>query len=417
MAGLLEALDGDAAVDAAVTDRAYVRAMLDVEAALARALERAGRAPAGAGEAVTAALAALDVDPAELGARALGAGNPVVPLVADAVGAVPEPYRAAVHLGATSQDVMDSALMVLADHARDLVLDHLDRALAAAVGLAQEHRDTLMVARTLGQPALPTTFGAKVAGWLDGLRAAADGLRAAELAVQLGGAAGTLAAYEGAGTDVAAFLAEELGLADPGRPWHTERSRVWALAQALAAVPLAAGKVGTDVALMSQGEVGELSEGTPGGSSAMPQKKNPVASVLLVAAARRVPGLVSTVLSAGLHEHERATGSWHAEWAPLRDLFRLAGGSAARVADLLEGLRVDAGAMRANLDAAQPGVLAEAYATARISELGRAGAQEAARAAVAEATRTGEPLGDPAGYLGSVADIIDRAVADATATH
>ncbi|MFH5824010.1 lyase family protein [Georgenia sp. AZ-5] len=411
LSGLFEALDGEESVDAAVSDRAFVRAMLDVEAALARALEGAGRAPGGTGAAVTEALEALDVDPGDLGRRAQGAGNPVVPLVEDAVAAVPEPHRSAVHLGATSQDVLDTAVMLVADHARERILAELARAADAAARLADEHRGTLMVARTLGQPALPTTFGAKVAGWLRGLHGAAGSLEGLELAVQLGGAAGTLAAYDGDGLRVMRLLAGELGLDDPGSPWHTERSRVRALAQALAGVVLAAGKVATDVALMSQAEVREVAEGAPGGSSAMPQKKNPVASVLLVASARRVPGLVAAVLGAGLHEHERATGSWHAEWVPVRDLARLAGGAAARVANLLEGLLVDPEAMRRNLDAAQPGVMAEAYAAPLIPAIGRAAAQEAARTAVEDATRTGEPLGDPATYLGSVDEMVDRALA------
>lgn len=409
---MLAALDGDADVDAQVSDAALVRAMLDVEAGLARALSRAGLAPAEAGNAVTAALKTLDVDPGDLGHRALAAGNPVVPLVPDAVAAVPEEHRWVVHLGATSQDVLDTALMLCTSRALEPLREHLSRALDAAARLAAEHRSTPMVARTLGQPALPMTFGLKTAGWLSGLRAASVRLDRVELAVQLGGAAGTLAAYSDKGLDVQRLLAEELGLADPGIPWHTERSRVRDLALALAGVVLAAGKVATDVLLLAQAEVGEVAEGTPGGSSAMPHKSNPVASVLLVAAARRVPGLVSSLLSAGLHEHERATGSWHAEWSPLRELVRLAGGSAARVADLLAGLRVDTDALRRNLDAAGPGVMSEAYAGSLILRLGRAGAQEAARQAVLDAERRGVPLGDPTSYLGSAEAVVDRVLGD-----
>lgn len=405
---MLEALDGDPSVDAEVSDESLVRAMLDVEAALARSLSRAGMAATSAGQAVTDAAASMHVDPIDLGRRAVGAGNPVVPLVQDLLSRVPEPDRAAVHLGATSQDVLDTALMLCADRARKPLQDSLSRAVAAAVRLTRDHRETLMVARTLGQPALPTTFGLKASGWLAGLSAAASSLRSAELAVQLGGAAGTLAAYSGEGLHVAQLLADELDLADPGVPWHTERSRVHALAAALAAVVLAAGKVATDVLLMAQPEVGEVREGAPGGSSAMPHKQNPLASVLLVASARRAPGLVSSVLSAALHEHERATGSWHAEWVPLRDLARLAGGSAARVADLLESVRVDVDALRRNLDAAGPGVMSEAYAGQLIPTLGRDAAQDAARDALREAERTGRSLGDPATYLGSATAIVDR---------
>lgn len=410
LTGLLEALDGDPTVDAAVSDAALVAAMVDVEAGLVRALSRAGLVSEETGRRVTDALARVTVDPADLGRRSLSSGNPVVPLVAGLVDAVPEPDGAAVHLGATSQDVLDSALMLAASRARVRVLEELHRAVAAASRLAAEHRRTLMVARTLGQPALPTTFGLKASGWSSGLVQASRRLADAEAAAQLGGAGGTLAAYGGKGLDVLSLLSAELGLVDPGAPWHTERSRVHAWAFALAEVVLAAGKVATDVLLMAQAEVGEVTEGAPGGSSAMPHKQNPVASVLLVAAARRAPVLVASVLSAGLHEHERATGSWHAEWVPLRDLVRLAGGSAARVADLLENLRVHPDVLRRNLDAAGPGVMSEAYAGERIATLGRAGAQEAARQAVSEAERTGTTLGEPSGYLGSADALVERAL-------
>ena len=357
---MLESLDGDALVDDAVSDAALVRAMLDVEAGLARALERVGLAATGSGDALTSAFAELDIDPADLGRRAVSAGNPVVPLLEDMLAAVPDDGRDAVHLGATSQDVLDSALMLCARRALEPMQQSLLRACQDAARLAAEHRSTPMLGRTLGQPALPTTFGLKAAGWLAGLEEARSRLAGVELAVQLGGAAGTLAAYGDHGLDVVRLLADETGLADPGVPWHTERSRVHALAAALAAVTLAAGKVATDVLLMTQAEVAEVAEGSPGGSSAMPHKRNPVASVLLVSAARRAPALVGAVLSAGLHEHERATGSWHAEWVPLRDVLRLAGGAAARVADLLSELQVDADALRRNLDAAGTDVLAGA---------------------------------------------------------
>ncbi len=440
LSGLLEALDGDPAVDIAVSDEALVRAMLDVEAALARALERAGRVPAGTGRVVTDALAGLRVDPGDLGRRGT-AGNPVVPLVADALAAVPEDASIAVHLGATSQDILDTALMLCARRTLEPLLRHLVRATDAAARLTDRHRRTLMLARTLGQPALPTTFGLKAAGWLAGLSVAHQeltALRDVGLVAQLGGAAGTLAGYGDDGLDVARLLAEELDLTDPGTPWHTQRSPVHRLAAALASVTTATGKVATDVLLMSQAEIGEVAEGSPGDSSAMPHKRNPVASVLLVSAARRAPGLVGTVLTAGLHEHERATGSWHAEWVPLRDLLRLAGGAAARVADLLEQLRVAEHAMRRNLDAATPGVLSEAVAGLLIPALGRTAAQQVARRATAEANRRRCPLaeavatdpdvaalvssgaldpasvqaiGDPAGYLGAADRIIDRALA------
>ena len=364
---MLESLDGDSLVDGAVADAALVRAMLDVEAGLVRALERLGIVASGAGGAVTSALADLDVDPADLGRRAVTSGSPVVPLVADLRDAVPDDVRAAVHVGATSQDVLDTALMLCARRAMDPLQESLSRACEAASRLAAQHRSTPMLARTLGQPAQPTTFGLRAAGWFGGLEAARNRLAGVELAAQLGGAAGTLAAYGGRGLDALAVLADETGLADPGAPWHTERSRVHVLAAALAGVTVAAAKVATDVLLMAQAEVAEIGEGSPGGSSSMPHKRNPVESVLLVSAARRAPGLASAVLAAGVHEHERATGSWHAEWVPVRDLLRLAGGAAARVAHLLASLQVDAAAMRRNLDAAGADVLVGTRLEAHVS--------------------------------------------------
>lgn len=357
MTGMLAALDGDPAVDRAVDDDALVRAMLDVEAALARAAAAAGLVPAESAAAVTDAANGLDLDPAELGRRAVDSGTPVIPLVQALVSSVPDSARDAVHVGATSQDIIDTALQLVAHRALGPLLGHLDEAAGRTAHLASAHRDTAAVARTLGQPALPTTFGLRVAGWLNGLDTAADELlriRTTRLAVQLGGAAGTMAAYGDNGPRVAALLADELGLRDPGLPWHTERSRVLGLGSALGGAVVACGKIATDVVLLSQAEVGELAEARPGGSSAMPHKRNPARSVLVVAAARRAPGLVSTLYASGVHEQERATGAWHAEWPTLRELLRIAGGAAGHTAAVLTGLRVDTAAMRRNLDAAGP---------------------------------------------------------------
>lgn len=435
MAGLLGALDGDPAVDRVVDDRALIRAMLEVEAALARAVAGVGRISAESAAAVTRAAEALDVDADELGRRAAESGNPVIPLVRDLVGAVAQDARGAVHVGATSQDVLDTALQLLAYRALGPVLDHLSSAADGAAALAETHRDTLMVARTLGQPALPAMFGLRAAGWMTGIDAAADQLhevRATRLAIQLGGAAGTMAAYEPDGPEIAARLAADLGLADPGVPWHTERSRVHALGAALGAAVAACGKVATDVILLSQAEVGELSEGVPGTSSAMPHKRNPSQSVLIVAAAHRAPGLVASLLTSGMHEQERATGSWQAEWPVLRDLLRLAGGAGARAATIIAGLQIHPDAMKRNLDAACPGVMSEALAGRLLPILGRTGAQDAVRRALETAPGGGAELAaalradpavaadvsanelmqllEPANYTGAAATLIDRAL-------
>src|SRR6266536_4421515 len=328
-------------------DEAWLQAMLDAEAGLARALERAGLAPAGAGAAVTAAADASRFDAGDLGRRAALTGNPVPPLARALAAAVPGWAAGTVHHGATSQDILDTAAMLVAGRALDVILADLAGAAAAAAGLAEAHQETIMIGRTLLQQAVPVTFGLVAAGWLTAVDEAARALArvaAGRLAVQFGGAAGTLAALGQDGPRVAALLAAELGLAVPVLPWHTDRLRILDLAAALAAAAAVLGKIARDVTLLAQSEVAEVREGGTGrgGSSAMPQKSNPVASVLILGCTRRAPGLLAT----------RAAGGWHAEWEPLADLLRLTGSAASWGAELLAGLAVDAGRMRANLDAA-----------------------------------------------------------------
>jgi 3-carboxy-cis,cis-muconate cycloisomerase len=364
-AGLLTPLSGAGAVAARLTDEEWVRALLDVERALSRAAARHGLVPADLAERV--ATADYAVDPAELAAAAVEGGNPVIPLVRlmrAAVGAA----GTAVHPGATSQDVVDTALVLLVRRAGEPLLADLRGAAAAAAALAAAHRDTPMTARTLLQAALPTTFGLVAAGWAAGLDAATRELAARidALPVQLGGAAGTLAGSDPA---VADTLAELLGLVPQGVPWHTERTRVGALAGALGVAAGACGKVATDVVLLAQTEVGEVSEGAPGDSSSMPHKRNPIAAVTARAAARRAPGLVATLLAAMDHEHQRAAGPWHAEWATLADLLAVTGGAAARLRTSLEGLAVHPEAMARNLvgapDTGHAGVFVDRILEAR----------------------------------------------------
>src|SRR5689334_17541602 len=301
-------------------DAAWLRAMLDAEAGLARALERAGLAPAGAGEAVTAAARAGNFDPNELGGFAALTGNPVPGLARALARQVPQTAVSAVHRGATSQDIVDTAAMLLAKRAIGVMQADLARAADAAAGLAAAHRDSIMIGRTLLQQAVPVTFGLVAAGWLTSLDEARAGLDAVgpRLAVQFGGAAGTLASLGEAGQRVTALLATELGLAVPVLPWHTDRLRIIDLGAALARVAAALGKIARDVTLLAQSEVGEVSEGggtggadqrgadqqaaaaSPrrGGSSAMPHKHNPVASIAILGCTRQVPGLLATLAAA-----------------------------------------------------------------------------------------------------------------------
>ncbi|MES9607986.1 3-carboxy-cis,cis-muconate cycloisomerase [Actinomadura sp. NPDC000929] len=351
-AGLLSPVRAGTEAEAATSDRAYLTAMLDAEAALARAQARLGLVPAAAAEAITAAADAYRFDLPGIARRARGSGNPVVPLVAD-LRALAGAAGEHVHKGATSQDIADTGAMLVAARARRVVLAHLDRALDALAGLAARYRDTPMPARTLGRQALPTTFGAKAAGWLMGCLEAREGLAAVSLPVQLGGPAGTLDAFGDRAFDLVEAYAQETGLARPVLPWHTRRTPVARLAAALAVAAGALGKIATDVWLLAQSEVGEVAEAAGagrGGSSSMPHKRNPALSALVRSAALQVPAQVQVVLAAQAAPHERPAGEWHAEWQPLRECLRLTGGAAETAAELLDGLEVSTELMRADLD-------------------------------------------------------------------
>ncbi|MER7892582.1 3-carboxy-cis,cis-muconate cycloisomerase [Micromonospora sp. NPDC094482] len=429
---LLGGLSGAADVDTELGDTSLLQAMLDVEAALARAEAECGLLPAAAAEAIAEQCRAERYDPAALGRAADAAGNPVVPLVRELTAAVPESARAWVHHGATSQDVLDTALVLVAVRAITPLLRHLDGAADAAAGLADTHRDTVQLARTLGQQAAPTTFGLAAAGWLLGLAQARTGLKQASdtLPAQLGGAVGTLAALGPTGPTVAERFATHLGLVAPPLPWHTRRQPLLNLAAALGGLIAATGTIAVDVGLLAQTEVAEVAEGGTGrgGSSAMPHKRNPVDSILVTAAARRAPGLIATLFTAAVQEHQRATGGWHAEWEPLLDLLHLAGGAAARTARMLAGLQVHPDRMRANLDAAGGLILAEAVAARLAPALGRGAAHDLVTRATARQDFRAALLADPAvrahlseqdvdealdprGWLGSADHFVDQALA------
>lgn len=429
-AGLLEPVRAGTAVEAVTSDAAHLRALLDVEVALARAQARIGLIPAGSVAAIEAGSRA-GFDPVDLARRARGAGNPVVPLVHDLTAAVRAIDPAAaehVHLGATSQDIVDSAAMLVAARALEATLPDLARTAAALADLAERHRDTVLAGRTLGRHAVPTTFGLKAAGWCVLATDAYTRTRAvrAALPAQLGGAAGTLAAFGGHGIALLAPFAAELALAEPVLPWHTLRTPILDLAGALAQVTGALGKFAGDVVLLGQTEVDEVAEPAGagrGGSSAMPHKRNPVLSVLIVSAARQLPGYVSTLIAsmAGA-EHERPAGAWHAEWQPLRAALRLAGGAAETAAELAEGLEVFPDRMRADLELTRGQIVSERLAVELAAELGKEEARRLLTDASRTSARTGrhlrdllgpldEAVFDPAAYLGSAPALIDRALA------
>lgn len=451
--GLLSPVRSGSAVEEATGDTAYVRGMLDAEVALTRAQVAAGLAPA----AVAGAVAEAAADTGryavrDLALRAGAGGNPVIPLAAELTAAVRERAPEAapfVHRGATSQDILDTATMLVAFRALGSVLDDLDRTAGALARLAARHRDTPMPGRTLTQHAVPTTFGLKAAGWRSLVMDARDRLDAVRTAlpVQLGGAAGTLAAFsafaEGHGGEpdpglrLLAAYAAGTGLAEPVLPWHTLRTPVADLGGALAFATGALGKFAADVLVLSRTETGEVSEGGGGGSSAMPHKTNPVRAALIASAARQVPALAGVLYGGLTAEDERPPGAWHAEWQPLREALRLTGGAADRAAELAGGLRVHTERMRANLDATGGLIVSERLAAALSGPLGRAMAREvldsaarrvaeegiALRAALHDDPRLAEALArgdltagqltaltDPAAYPGSAGALVDRAL-------
>ena len=419
MTAMFEALSG-----ARISDRAWLGALLEAERALAAALAAAGVIPASAAARIAAHCDADGFDPAEIGRSAVASGNPVVPLVRMLTEKVGGDSARFVHFGATSQDIMDTAAALVAKRSVATILADAQAAADTCARLADEHRGTVMIGRTLMQHALPTTFGLKAAGWLVALDEATANLRRVQLPAQLGGAVGTLAVFGDA--TVPALFAAELGLAEPTIPWHTDRTGFAELATALGVLAGVFGKIAQDVTLLAQTEVGEVAESSGGGSSTMPHKQNPVRSVLITAAVRRVPGLVATVLAAMPQEHERAAGNWHAEWETLSSLCGLLGGAAARLTDLLGGLRVDRERMRAGIELTGGLVMAEAVVTALGPSLGRT----EAGAVVSELTRSGKPFRqallddprvtlseedidsalDPAGYLGVADEFVTRAL-------
>jgi 3-carboxy-cis,cis-muconate cycloisomerase len=342
--GLLAPVSVGTFAEALTGDHQVLEAMVAFEAALSRALAEHGLAPR---------FGAFDADGIELRGLARDAvapGNPTVPLVKSLRATVGDDDAEWVHHGATSQDVVDSALMLVSS----AVLREMESQLVVLAhrlaDLVRDHRSVPCVARTLTQQAMPTTLGFRVAGWLAGIHDAIALVRGClPLPVSLGGPVGTLAAYGAVGPDVVASVAADLGLAAPVVTWHTRRTPVLGVATALAAVGEACGRICADLLLMSQTEVGEASDGSGGGSSAMAHKANPTRSVLVVSAVRQLPGLLATVASSGAEGSERSAGAWHAEWQPLRTMLRLAGAAVERTADVAEDVSFDPEAMSRNL--------------------------------------------------------------------
>jgi 3-carboxy-cis,cis-muconate cycloisomerase len=357
------------AIDRIFSDQQYIQHLLEFEAALARAEAKAGVIPAPDAPIIAAACQAEQFNIEELAAQAALSGNVVIPLVKKLTELVASQNKDAarfVHWGATSQDAMDTTVVLQLRRALEIVDQDLARLTSTLATLADKHRATPVAARTWMQQALPTTFGFIVAGWLDAIlrhRSHLAELHARNLTLQFGGAVGTLAALSGRGPAVAHALAEELRLPLPPIPWQTHRDRFTEIAAALGLCTGTLGKIARDISLHAQTEIAELAEPAGegrGGSSTMPQKRNPITCATVLAAAQRVPGLVSTTLSSMVQEQERGLGGWQAEWETLPEIVSLAAGALHHLTEMLPGLHVDAKRMLKNLDATQGLIFAEA---------------------------------------------------------
>jgi 3-carboxy-cis,cis-muconate cycloisomerase len=439
---LLLPLLGSREVAAIFADHGRLQAMLDVEAALAAAEAAVGVIPAAAAAAIAAACRAERIDRTGFADDAAKAGNLAIPLVkrlTAVVAAADAEAARFVHWGATSQDVIDTALVLQLRAALAAIDADLGRLADGLAALAAAHRRTPAIGRTWLQHALPITFGLKAAGWLDAVerhRARLAELRPRLLVLQFGGAAGTLASLGPRGLEVAGALARALDLGLPALPWHGQRDRIAELGAWLGLVVGTLGKLARDLSLLMQTEVGEAFEPAGegrGGSSTMPHKRNPVIAASVLAAAARAPGLVATLMAAMVQEHERGLGGWHAEWVALPELAILAAGALAASAELIAGLEVDVVRMRANVELTHGLVMAEAVMMALGATLGRLEAhhlvEAASKRAVAERRHLRAVLGDdpavtqhlddaaldrlfdPLHYLGVAEALIDRALA------
>jgi 3-carboxy-cis,cis-muconate cycloisomerase len=400
------------------SDTSVIRAMLDFEVGLARAQARLEIIPAAAADAIAAGARVENFDSATLARDTLRAGTPGIPLskaLTEQVCAVNPEAAKFVHWGATSQDVADTALVLLLRRAQPVLIADLDRLQDALRACCEKHAKTVMLGRTLLQAAPPVTLGLKAAGWLGSIRRCRTRLELAfaeALIVQFGGASGTLASLGSCGIEVGRELASQLGLAYPDAPWHTHRDRLANLLCACAVLTGALGKMARDISLLMQNEVAEVSEphgAGRGGSSTMPHKRNPIASVITLAAASRVPGMIANFLSCMVQEHERGVGGWQAEWPTVASIIQATGAAAASMAEVAEGLSVDEDRMRENINHTRGTIFAERAMMLLGPALGRDAAhnliEEATRKSVAQRRRLLELLQE----MPDVTKVVDAA--------
>jgi 3-carboxy-cis,cis-muconate cycloisomerase len=414
---LIDSLTTTAPLAEVFSDESVFQALLDFEAALARAEARNGVIPGTAAKAIETAADAKKFDVSSLAAEFLRAGTPGIPLVKALTAKVRESNEEAarfIHWGATSQDAADTALVLLLKRSQPVLAADLARLEKALAALSEKYRDTVMLGRTLLQAAPPVTLGLKAAGWLAAIRrswARLDAAFAESLVLQFGGASGTLAALGNKGLEVGSALARDLGLAFPDAPWHAHRDRLAALVVACGVLTGCLGKMARDLALLMQGEVAEAAEpvgGGRGGSSAMPQKRNPIASAVALAAANRVPGLVAAFLAGMVQEHERGLGGWQAEWPTVASVVQSTGVALASMAEAAEGLDVSETQMRENIAATNGAVFAERVSMLLAASLGREQAHTIVEDAVRRSELQRRKLGDVLADNPDVTRLIDR---------
>jgi 3-carboxy-cis,cis-muconate cycloisomerase len=411
---LIDSLATTDALAEVFSDRSMLQAMLDFEAALARAEVKAGVIPPGAADAIAAAARAEHFDAEAIAREARGSGTVSIPLVQALTARVQAADAASaryVHFGATSQDVADSAMVLTLRRAHAILAADHARLARTLRQLSDRHARTVMLGRTLLQPAPPITLGLKVAGWAGAL---GRGWRRIEAAMtdaavlQCGGASGTLAALGDRGLVVSAALAADLGLGIPDAPWHTHRDRLAALVSALGIYTATLGKVARDITLLMQDEVGEAAE-PGGGSSTMPHKRNPAACARVLAASTRLPGLVAAFLTGMVQEHERAVGGWHAEWPTIAAAVQTTGSALEAMAGLAAGLSVDPDRMRANIERTNGAIFTERAMMLLAPALGKEPANRLVSAALADSRETGKSFREA---LMSAPDVVRAIPAD-----
>jgi 3-carboxy-cis,cis-muconate cycloisomerase len=415
---LIESLATTEALSEVFADRALLEAMLAFEVALARAEARLGIVPEAAAQAIASAARAESFDVPDLANQTLRAGTPGIPLskaLTERVRAIDPVAAGFVHWGATSQDVADTAIVLLLKRANPILESDLTRLESALLNLADQHANTVMLGRTLMQPAPPITFGLKAAGWLAAVRRTRKFLHlgfSQALSVQFGGASGTLASLGEQGIEVGRVIATELGLGFPDAPWHTHRDRLAQLICACGVLTGSLGKMARDISLLMQSEVGEAAEPSAegrGGSSTMPHKRNPIGCSVTLAAAQRVPPLVATFLSSMVQEHERGVGGWQAEWPTIAAAVQATGLAIASMAEVAEGLTVDPARMRKNIDDTHGVIFAERAMMLLGPKLGRSAAHKLLEQATRQSAAQGKHLAEVLREMPEVTRHLDAA--------